>query len=124
MKRMAYIILISLAFLGSACGGAGQNAQAPNEGYGANESGLEDDNQSGAGQVDDNQRGADVSNSGGTMNNTATADNDTLHTPGRVNETEAARATEKTQQQVGSSVTRGETNESKSRTTKNKEIKE
>src|SRR3712207_3382672 len=106
MKKMAYIILISLAFLGSSCGGAGQNAQAPNEGYGANESGLDDDNQAGAGQTSDNQRGADVSNSGGTMGNTATADQDTMHTPEKVNETEAASATEKTQQQVGSSVTR------------------
>ncbi|MGV3588541.1 MAG: hypothetical protein ACO1OF_16165 [Adhaeribacter sp.] len=122
MKKTAYIILISLAFLGSSCGGAGQNAQAPKEGYGANESGLQDDNQSGGGQVDDNQRGADASSNGGTMNNTATADS--MHAPGRVNETEAARATEKTQQQVGSSVTRGEANESKSRTTENREIKE
>ena len=122
MKKMAYIILISLAFLGTSCGGAGQNAQAPKEGYGANESGLEDDNQVGGAQVDESQRGADVSNSGGTMNNAVNADS--MHAPGRVNETEAARATEKTQKQVGSSVTRGETNESKSRTTENREIKE
>lgn len=123
MKKMAYILLISLAFLGSSCGGAGQNAKAPNEGYGANESGLEDDNQSGAGQTDDNQRGAPVSSSGGQMNNTATADMDTLHTPEKVNETEAASATEITQQKVGTSENRGETNQSKSRTTKNEVIK-
>jgi hypothetical protein len=121
MKKMAYIILISLAFSGLSCGGAGQNAQAPAEGYGANESGLKDDNQAGAGQVNDNQRGAASSNNGGTMNNTATSD--TMHSPERVNETEAARATEKTQQQVGTSVNRGATNESKSRTTENREIK-
>ena len=122
MKKMAYIILILLGFLGSGCGGAGQNAKAPAEGYGANESGLQDDNQSGAGQVDDNQRGAASSNAGGTMNNTATSDS--MHSPEKVNQTEAARATEKTQQQVGTSVNRGETNESKSRTTENKVIKE
>jgi hypothetical protein len=122
MKRMAYIILISLTCFGTSCGGAGQNAQAPAEGYGANESGLEDDNQAGAGQVNDNERGAASSNAGGTMNNTATADS--MHSPERVNETEAARATEKTQQQVGSSVTRGEKNDSKSRTTENRAIEE
>jgi len=123
MKKITFYILFSLAFLSFSCGGAGQNAQAPTEGYGANESGLSDDNQTGAGQVDDSQRGASVSNNGGNMNNTMSTD-DTLHNVTEINESEAARATEKTQKQVGNSHNRGETNESKSRTTQNDVVRQ
>jgi hypothetical protein len=123
MKKITFYILFSLAFLGYGCGGAGQNAKAPAEGYGANESGLEDDNQTGAGQVDDSNRGADVSNNGGNMNNTAST-SDSMQNVTDVNKSEAAKATEKTQQQVGNSQNRGEMNESKSRTTKNEVLKQ
>jgi len=131
MKRLAYIVVISLAFLGVSCNGQGngqgqmegQSTQAPAEGYGANESGLRDDNQTGAGQVDNSRRGASSSDNGGNMNNTSSG-NDTLHHLGDVNETEAARATEKTQQQVGNNQNRGEANQSQSRTTKNEVIKQ
>ena len=123
MKKITFYILFSLAFLGYGCGGAGQNAKAPAEGYGANESGLSEDNQTGAGQVDDSRRGQDVSNNGGNMNNTMATD-DTLHDVTGINKSEAVRATEKTQQQVGNSQNRGEGNESKSRTTKNEVLKQ
>ncbi len=83
---------------------------------------LEDDNQIGAGQVDDSQRGPAASSNGGNMNNTLATD-DTLHDLSDKNELEAARATEKTQQQVGNSKTRGDANHSKSRTTENQVIR-
>ena len=118
MKKIAFILVLSLPLLGLGC-----QQQSGGEGYGAKNDQLQDDSQTGAGQIDDSGMGADVSNSGGTMNNT-TSSSDTMHTPEAVGESEAASATEKTQQGVGNSNTMGEENHSKSRTTKNKEIKQ
>lgn len=121
MKKTAFILVLSLSLLGFSC--QQQSGGDTGAGYGAENPQYSEDSQTGAGQIDDSGMGADVSNSGGTMNNT-TSTSDTMHTPGAVGETEAASATEKTQQKVGNSNTMGEENHSKSRTTKNKEIKQ
>ena len=110
MKKLAYILLLSLPFLGSGCQ---QNTGGDTgTGHGANNPQYSEDSQTGAGQVDETGMGAGVSNDGGTMNNT-TSSGDTMHTPEAVGATEAARAAEKTQSQVGNSQTRGEPNTSK-----------
>ncbi|WP_026464903.1 hypothetical protein [Adhaeribacter aquaticus] len=118
MKKIAHILVFSLLLWGFGC----QETSNTQEGYGASESGLQDDRQTGGGQVDDSERGAESSNNGGTMNNAITGDS--MHNPGAVGETDAASAAEKTQQRVGNSNTRGEANTSQSRTTVNKQIKQ
>lgn len=120
MKKIAFILVLSLPLLGSGCQ---QNSGGENgTGHGANNPQYSDDNQTGAGQIDDSGMGADVSSNGGTMSNT-TSTSDTMHTPERAGEDRAASATEKTQEAVGNSQTMGEENHSKSRTTQNRVIK-
>lgn len=110
MKKLAYILVLSLPFLSAGCQqNSGSDAGT---GHGADNPQYEDDSQTGAGQVDETGMGADVSNEGGTTNNTSSS-GDTMSTPGAVGADEAARAAEKTQRQVGTSQTRGETNDSR-----------
>jgi len=117
MKNIALILVLSLLLLGYGC----QQNKSTGEGYGAENGQYQDDNQTGAGQIDESGTDQSGSSSGGTMNNT-TSTADTMHTPDRVGEDQAAGATEKTQAQVGNSQTMGDENHSKSRTTKNRVI--
>ena len=119
MKKIALFLVLSLSLLGYGC----QQNKSTGDGYGAENGQYQDDNQTGAGQIDETGTDMSGSSSGGTMNNT-TSSTDTMHTPDRVGEDQAARATEKTQTQVGNSNTMGDENHSKSRTTKNRVIKE
>ena len=119
MKKIAIILVLSLPLLGFGC----QQNKSTGEGYGAENGQYQDDNQTGAGQIDESGTDLSGSSSGGTMNNT-TSTTDTMHTPDRAGEDQAARATEKTQTQVGNSNTIGDENHSKSRTTKNRVIKQ
>ncbi len=120
MKKIAYILVLSLLLLNVGCNQQSNENRTP-QGYGANQSTNEDDAHTGAGQVDNSELGPAANANGGTMNNTATTD-DTMHTLDRVGETQATSATEKTQKAVGNSETRGDENHSKSRTTKNKVV--
>ena len=120
MKKITYILVLSLLLWNVSCSQNSENAGKA--GYGDKQGGLENDAQTGAGQVDNSEAGAGANANGGTMNNTRTTD-DTLHTPDRVGETRAAAATERTQTEVGNSNTTDSENHSKSRTTKNKVIK-
>lgn len=110
MKKLAYILLLSLPFLGLGC--QQQNSGDTGQGYGAQNPQYEDDAQTGAGRVEESGMAPGVSNDGGTATET-TSSGDTMSTPGAVGAEEAARAAEKTQTQVGTSQTRGEANKSK-----------
>jgi hypothetical protein len=110
MKKLAYILLLSLPFLGIGCQ---QNTGGDTgQGHGAQNPQYSEDAETGAGRVDETGMGADVSNDGGTRTETMSS-GDTMTTPGAVGAEEAARAAEKTQTQVGTSQTRGEVNKSK-----------
>ena len=118
MKKIALFLVLSLSVLGYGC----QQNKGTGNGYGAENGQYQDDNQTGAGQIDESGTDMGGSSNGGTMNNT-TSTTDTMHTPEAVGEDQATRATEKTQTEVGNSNTIGDENHSKSRTTKNKTIK-
>jgi hypothetical protein len=112
MKKLAYILLLSLPFLGAGCQ---QNSNGDTgQGHGAQNPQYSEDRQTGAGRVEETGMGPGVSNDGGTMNNT-TSTGDTMHTPGAVGATDADKAAEKTQAQQGNSQSRGEANKSGTR---------
>jgi hypothetical protein len=103
MKKSAYILLLSLPFLGVGCR---QGTGETGKGYGAKNPQYSEDRQTGAGRVEETGMGPGVSNDGGTMNNT-TSSGDTMHTPEAVGASDAAKATKKTRDQVGNSHTQG-----------------
>ncbi len=110
MKKLAYILLLSLPFFGAGCQ---QNSGGDTgQGHGAENPQYSEDSESGAGRVDETGMGVGVSNDGGTRTET-TSTGDTMTTPDAVGTDEAASAADKTQTQVGNSQTRGEANESK-----------
>lgn len=103
MRKLGYILLLSLPFFGAGCQ---QNTGSENnQGAGANNPQYKEGRETGAGRVEESGMGPGVSNDGGSMDKTAT---DSMSTPGAVGATEAARATEKTRTQAGSSQTKGE----------------
>lgn len=103
MKKLAYILLLSLPFLGAGCQ---QNTSSETDkGAGANNPQYKEGRETGAGRVEESGMGPGVSNDGEPVDNTTT---DSMTTPGAVGATDAARATEKTRTQAGSSQTKGE----------------
>jgi hypothetical protein len=102
MKKLAYILLLSLPFLGAGC----QEKKVGDPGAGEQNPQYQDDSETGAGRVEESGMGPGVSNDGGTMSNT-TSTGDTMTTPEAVGASDAARATEKTRTQVGNSQTKG-----------------
>jgi hypothetical protein len=110
MKKLAYILLLSLPFLGMSCQ---QNTGGDTgQGHGEQNPQYSEDSESGAGRVEESGMGPGVSNDGGTRTETMSS-GDTMHTPEAVGADQAARAADKTQTQVGTSQTRGEANKSK-----------